>query len=565
MIKNLAAVTALLLCMTSLYAQDLSKYTWYEATPVTFSYPCGTLSNILTGCSDLENLTKTEVPPWIIGGGWRTYFLVDGIHGAAASSPADMINNTEINFKDNGGDPVIVTSPIGCPSYGNNPWRQNYYAVYSAQYFNHPTLGPVSLGYIHAENRTMVGINQPAVSCSNDQFYGYGGFVCAGYSPNNQSTNWGQQYFTDLGPIIWPSMGYFLPNGQKCSGGVRHPSSIQADDGYIYVFYKDESNYVVQPYPGYAGDPSFTVPEGHDGGNKVARVPVADALNPQAYQSFYEDALGNQSWNPSLPAGFNLQSYPAYLNTMGPQASDIMKDGYVYIRFSAAKVAGTNYYYGVGAYSDPAAGDSVKVCLRWSYDLVHWHDRVVINTAANWSATNFDYPIFLSTDGWSNTSIDPSDFYVVGTNNANKIDNVTHKIHVYIPPPPSTDPPPGNGGGTTCDDGHGNTVDCTTKIRQKQADELAGTILDMGDSRAPYVYPNPGHGMYTLNYTLKDHAITQLNVLDLTGRKVQTGATSMRAPGSYTETVNISGRAKGIYFLELLVNGGKKTFKVIYQ
>jgi len=29
----------------------------------------------------------------------------------------------------------------------------------------------------------------------------------------------------------------------------------------------------------------------------------------------------------------------------------------------------------------------------------------------------------------------------------------------------------------------------------------------------------------------------------------------MRGPGRYTETVNLSGRAKGIYLLELLVNG----------
>jgi len=77
--------------------------------------------------------------------------------------------------------------------------------------------------------------------------------------------------------------------------------------------------------------------------------------------------------------------------------------------------------------------------------------------------------------------------------------------------------------------------------------------------------PTPGHGLFQLTYTLKDHAITQLNVLDITGRQLQAGTTSMRGPGRYTETVNISGRAKGIYLLELLVNGGKKTFKVVYQ
>jgi len=89
--------------------------------------------------------------------------------------------------------------------------------------------------------------------------------------------------------------------------------------------------------------------------------------------------------------------------------------------------------------------------------------------------------------------------------------------------------------------------------------------LDEGSGKAAYVSPNPGHGLFQLTYTLKDYAITQLNVLDVTGRTLQVGVTAMRGPGRYTETVNITGRAKGMYLLELLVNGGKKMFKVIYQ
>ena len=58
---------------------------------------------------------------------------------------------------------------------------------------------------------------------------------------------------------------------------------------------------------------------------------------------------------------------------------------------------------------------------------------------------------------------------------------------------------------------------------------------------------------------------TQLNVLDLTGRRLQAGPAVLRVPGGVTETVNISAQAKGVYLLELLVNGGKKTFKVIYE
>jgi len=47
--------------------------------------------------------------------------------------------------------------------------------------------------------------------------------------------------------------------------------------------------------------------------------------------------------------------------------------------------------------------------------------------------------------------------------------------------------------------------------------------------------------------------------------RLQAGPAVLRDPGRVTETVNISAQAKGIYLLELLVNGGKKTFKVIYE
>ena len=93
---------------------------------------------------------------------------------------------------------------------------------------------------------------------------------------------------------------------------------------------------------------------------------------------------------------------------------------------------------------------------------------------------------------------------------------------------------------------------------------LAGT-LDLSSAKAPAVYPNPGPGVYQLTYTLKDHAITQLCVLDMTGRRLQAGPTTMRGAGAVTESVDITGRAKGVYMLELTVNGGKKTFKVVYQ
>ena len=562
--KNLLFLIALLPGAIRLHAQNLNAYTTALAGTVTFGPP-------ISG-----NSTKTEVPPWIIAGGWRSYFFVDGINSYVGSSPLDMINNNVIVPA---AGPYTTTSPDGCTAANMFPWRRNYYAVYSAQYFNHPTQGTVSLGFLHGENTSVIGVHQPLVSCQGIGWPSYAGFVCGSWIPNTQATNWGQQYFAnDLGAIVWPSTGYFLPNGQKSSLGVRHPTSIQADDGYMYVFYKDQSHYVVPSYgtPGtsgyYAGDPDFPLEDGRHAGIKVARAPISDALNPQAYMSFYEDA-GGVHWNPSLPAGFTKELTTTYLYVQGPQASNIMgietEGHYDYNRFSVAKVNGTNYYFGVASYQDyddPYGYDAnghplpkLKVSLRYSYDLVHWQGNLVIDVSNDWTTSHFNYPIFLSTNGWSNNAIDPNDFYVIGTS-PSTINHTVYRMHVYIPAPPPPPPPPP----PPCKPVPNGPVCPVQPESQSNMAAALAAVLDDSEGGAPYVYPNPGHGVYTLSYTLKDHAITQLNVLDVTGRVLQAGSTSMRGPGRYTESVNITSRAKGVYLLELLVNGGRKTFKVVY-
>jgi hypothetical protein len=345
------------------------------------------------------------------------------------------------------------------------------------------------------------------------------------------------------------------------------------------------SHYVVPSYTyftgliphTYPGDPDFPEEEGRHGGIKVARVLLADALNSQAYRSFYEDPSHNQFWNPSVPDGFTKEMTTTYMwGVKGPMATNIMgeeTEGHqTPERFSVAKVTGTDYYLGVYDYEDEDdrwidgngnSNSTLKVSLRYSRDLVHWSDNKVIYSTHDWTTTHFNYPIFLSSDGWSNNAVDPNDFYIVGTS-PSTIGHTVYRLHVTIPPPPPppVDPPPP----PVCYDNNGNIIDCYNSVRARTGSANGtGAVLDESSSGASYVYPNPGHGMYTLNYVLNDHATTQLNVLDVTGRRLQTGSTVTRGQGRYTESVNISGHAKGIYFLELLVNGSKKTFKVIYQ
>jgi hypothetical protein len=558
--KDLFLLVALLLCSILLPAQRIYEYTSPWTSMTTFSYSCTGLDDTwLSDCRNKEDLVKTEVPPWIIGGGWRTYFLVDGIGTTVASSPASITNSSVIDFHTNGGDPVRVTSLSGCPN--GEPWRLQYYCTYSAQYINHPAAGPVSLAFVEGENYRQVGVDHAPVDCDYRGWDGASGFVCGSWIQNTQSTNWGQQYFSnDMGPIVWPSTGYFNANGYKTSNGCANNSTIQADDGYLYVFYKDQSHneYGAQLGPG------------RQGGIKVARAPINDALNPKAYQSFYEDGSGIH-WNPSLPHGFEKNfTYNYIVGALGPQASLILDANRNYNRFSVAKVEGTNYYLGVGSYSTDD-GYLVMV-LKFSYDLLHWYGDREIDRAPI-AESQFNYPIFLREDGWTNTSINESSFFILGTDpNPNPTGSV-YKKYFYIPTPPSPQPPAEPGGCIDqwnnpipcpmCTDGQGRQIDCGDHLRKATTGNAKE--LDNSKERAPFVYPNPGPGTFRLTYTLKGYAKTQLNVLDLTGRLIQTGTAASRTPGTYTETVNITTHAKGVYLLELMVNGKKQTFKVIYQ
>jgi len=557
---------------------DLNNYAVENMGSVYFGYSCSSWETLFQGCGIDERKVRTEVPPWIIAGGWRSYFMTDGLSSAVCSSPADLISNNGVNIRNNGVGPYNVTvnylDQVGnCAAPSSHTWNRSYDGVYSAQAFNHPTAGMVSLGFEHTENKdrcngssncysTMISVADINECPYNGDYWPhYSAFICASWIPNTQATNWGQQFFSnEMGPIAWPSTGYLQANGVTATTGLGTPSSIQYN-GYVYVFYSDHG-----PYGGL--NPSDV--EGRHEGIKVIRAPLSNALNPYAFQAYYRDPSGNEFWNPSLPAGFTKENMRDFRTVQGPMTTDLMGDEganqFQVLRFSVAQVRNRDYFIGVESYIDINDGGKYKVALRFSQDLLHWTDRMrIIDVAADFNASTMNYPIFLSADGWSNTSIDEDNFYVLGTSPGNAVNNVVYRKHIYIPQPPVVNPPPPPP--PPCDPTVGPPYEqCPTLVESASA-MAAGTakLLDEGMGKAPSVYPNPGHGIYQLRYTLKDHAVTQLSVLDLTGRRLQAGPSVLRAPGRVTETVNISAQAKGVYLLELLVNGGKKTFKVVYE
>jgi len=421
-----------LLAANSSQAQfpSLSEHISDVDTSVIFRYKNCFLNH---ACLDNRGKRKTEVPPWVITGEKRSYFFVDGQQTYIWSTTQSLTGNVLINLKKTAMGPYTATLP-----YRNSPdydagvnidnWKRNYHAIYCAHYLNHNTRGPMTLGFCHGENKNEVvgdcnnGIHfqntiqsNALIDCNAPDTYSggvpyhegwdaYNGILSAAWMQNNG----GQAFFNDLGPVAWPSTGYVTEDGIKCTSGLRHPSSILVND-YLYIFFVDS---------GVFGS-NIPQEEGRQEGIKVVRVHKDQALDPFGYRIYYKDPSGNISWEPSLPAGLTKENMLNYVGVKGPRSSDILNDtslNYQMIRFSAAKVKNTNYFIGVEQYIDLPDSNKVKVALRFSADLLNWSDRqLVIYSAATWEDSSLNYPIFTNQEGSSNTEIDLSDFYVLGS------------------------------------------------------------------------------------------------------------------------------------------------------
>jgi len=529
---------------------DLTTYSVEQSGTVTFD---------CTGCGgDMAAMSHTEVPPWIIGGSnhYHSYFMTTGRDGGVFSIQADLLHNNSIPVF-GGHGPFWTTfsglkSEGGCPSAGYAPWRRDYYGIYSAQYYSDPTFGPISMGYIHAENKDVCAdapchndfntAESDASICNMagaDNWPGYNAMVCASWVANNASTNWGQKYFSnDLGPITWPSIGYLNADGTKASCGVGIPSSIQYD-GYVYVFYVDHGGY------------GFDGPPGRQGGIKVVRAQLENAVDPRAYKAYYLDPSGNDTWNPSLPDGFSAGRLIDFLKTPGPLASDIMGETPMAsqpLRFSVARVRNTNYFIGVESYIDVTDGRKYKNALRFSSDLIHWTARqLVISTAKDFFSNRYNYPVFLSADGWSNNVVDLDNIYVLGTSPGYRVGSTVYRLHVY--PNPLAAPNAAPCGVAGCNGG------TSGGLASGQGTQLTGTIL----------YPNPTSNGCTIQIGHPAAGTVDVAVFDATGRQLKKVEWMDMPAGTVSQFVDLSDMRTGIYFIRLDSQGWTKSFKVVRQ
>jgi hypothetical protein len=500
----------------------------------------------------LDDKLKTEIPPWIIPGGLKSYFFVDGSDTYVWSSAASMASNSTINMDNAFGPHNVSMSYIHSPEYNPSAdaqhWKRNYHAIYSANYLVHPTEGPVSLGFLHGENKNQVDGDaanrnsghyqntiQPDIKINTGDHRTYSGgkpfvegwnaynaIISAAWIPNNKQTNWGQQFFqNEIGPIVWPSTGYLTKDRTKCTSGLKHPSSI-IHDGYVYVYFADGGSF------------GHNIPdeEGRQEGIKLVRAPIENALDPASYKVYYRAPDGTVSWLPSLPKGFTKEIMIDFVSVRGPKSTDLMNDRSMLsqeIRFSVAKVLNTDYFIGVEEYIDVADAKKFRVALRFSKDLVIWSDRVLqVYEAPRWEKTEMNYPVFLNSNGWTNTEIDLNDFYILGT--PPQPCKSVNRIHIQNP-------------------------NATTSLTLRGLRSVV-TARDL-------LYPNPNSGMFSLTYTVDTLSDASISVYDVSGRKLFWVERPQKRPGSYIQQFQLQNIPAGVYFIELILNNRKKLYKMI--
>ncbi|HET6255793.1 MAG TPA: T9SS type A sorting domain-containing protein [Puia sp.] len=505
---------------------DLSSYLVVRDSTTNFSSSRG---------GDAHEMSKTEVPPWIVGGGnnYKSYFLTDGRNSGVFSTQQDIVNSTAIDPARGGGPfwtsfSEVTSDRGGCPVGESQPWRRDYYGIYSAQYIQPEQTGPVTLGFLHAENKDLCmdgrdchgDFNAGRDTCfDGDLWPRYNALVCASWTTNDQQTDWGQHYFAnDIGPIAWPSTGYLQPNGVKASCGIGIPSSI-VYNGYVYVFFMDHG-----PYGGLNPE----MEDGRLGGVKVVRAEVNNALDPNAYMAYYRDSAGNDTWSPSLPAGFTREGMLQFLRAKGPKTTDIMNEApwnSAPLRFSVAMVRNANYFIGVESYVDLQDGNRYKTALRCSSDLLHWSSRMlVISDAAGFESSTMNYPVFLSKDGSSNTVIDADDFFVLGTRPGKSVNSVVYKLHIQA----------------------------SEAYNSNRVVAMAATAFS--SDRQVSCFPNPTFGRSTLALQSVTGDVT-IRIIDMEGRVVFNTQWVGMGSGPASQNLDLSNLAAGIYVIQVS-NGG---------
>lgn len=293
----------------------------------------------------------------------------------------------------------------------NNFWKRNYYGILHACVLKNSECEDCLIGIMHGENKneTLNGIYynntvkpfdtkyrtdeyagyDPITGKYHDNYDNYFSFIGITRCPLSEN-NGCDVMRHDEGPVIWPDNSYLDGNDIKTSGGLRHPSAI-IYDRYLYIFYLDESV--------------------SNKGYRVARSPVEDMGKAGSFKKYYNGLFSNNG----LPENFDRNDRNImYIN--GEKSTLVINTNT--IRFSVAKITGTNRFLGV----DERIGSNgeVSLFLRLSDDLVNWSNGTEIpETKRNsWYEGILHYPLFYNLALNDSMEIDPDGFYILGTDHS---------------------------------------------------------------------------------------------------------------------------------------------------
>ena len=87
--------------------------------------------------------------------------------------------------------------------------------------------------------------------------------------------------------------------------------------------------------------------------------------------------------------------------------------------------------------------------------------------------------------------------------------------------------------------------------------ELKEINLDFTNDGIWSIYPNPLTTTTTINYELSATSHVSIKVFDVTGREIDQIVNGIQDPSNYTEIWNASKFEKGLYTIELYINGVK--------
>ncbi|MDX5481528.1 MAG: T9SS type A sorting domain-containing protein, partial [Hymenobacteraceae bacterium] len=80
-----------------------------------------------------------------------------------------------------------------------------------------------------------------------------------------------------------------------------------------------------------------------------------------------------------------------------------------------------------------------------------------------------------------------------------------------------------------------------------QTDKVQTEALDAGDIA---IYPNPSNGVFTISLSGPDINNAEIRIINVIGNEIL-HETLTRSDGQFSKTVNLTGFAKGLYYVKL--------------